>query len=170
MKFYASKVIWALRAILYKPFCKRMGFPTYIGKPLFISGLRNIAVGNFVRIFPNARIEAMKNGTVTIEDNVYIGQNCHITSENSDLRIGRDSAVMANVCITNIDHNYQEVGVPILEQGYTTRITSIGKNCFIGHNAVIQAGVELGDNVIVGAGSVVNRGGTFKLCYSGSSC
>ena len=33
----------------------------------------------------------------------------------------------------------------------------IGKRCWIGANAVIRPGVKLGDDVIVGAGSVVNK-------------
>ena len=34
--------------------------------------------------------------------------------------------------------------------------TKIGKNCFIGANSIILMGAQLGDNVIVGAGSVVH--------------
>jgi len=34
--------------------------------------------------------------------------------------------------------------------------TSIGKNCFIGMNSIILMGTQIGDNVIVGAGSVVH--------------
>ena len=33
----------------------------------------------------------------------------------------------------------------------------VGKNCFIGCRSTILAGVEIGDNTIIGAGSVVNR-------------
>jgi len=33
----------------------------------------------------------------------------------------------------------------------------IGKKCWIGANAIILPSVELGDNVIVAAGSVVNK-------------
>jgi maltose O-acetyltransferase len=33
----------------------------------------------------------------------------------------------------------------------------IGKNCWLGANSVILPGVELGDNVIVGAGAVVTK-------------
>ncbi|MEB0028811.1 DapH/DapD/GlmU-related protein [Pseudomonas sp. MH9.2] len=33
----------------------------------------------------------------------------------------------------------------------------IGKNCFVGGNAIIMPGVEIGDSVIIGSGSVVTR-------------
>lgn len=36
-------------------------------------------------------------------------------------------------------------------------ITTIGKKCFIGANAIIMPGVTIGDEVIVGAGSVVTK-------------
>lgn len=164
MKIHISKIFWTLRAIVYKPFFKKITLPSYIGKPLFIDGKKRISIGKRVRIFPNARIEALKYGMVTIESNVYIGQNCHITSEDSELIIGKGSAIMADVCVTNIDHQYEDISVPVLEQGYITRKTTIGKNCFIGHGAVIQAGVELGDHVIVGANAVVCRGEVPSNC------
>jgi acetyltransferase-like isoleucine patch superfamily enzyme len=39
---------------------------------------------------------------------------------------------------------------------YTTD-TYVGKNCFIGANAIVMAGVRIGDQCIVGSGSVVTR-------------
>lgn len=158
MKISFKKVIWAMRAVIYKPLFQKIKMPSYIGNPIYIEGKKRINIGKRVRIFPGARMEALQNGKITIEDNVYLGQNIHITSENSELIIGAGSSAMANVCITNIDHNYDSINIPVLEQGYTTRETIIGKNCFIGHGAVIQAGVELMDHVIVGANSVVCRG------------
>lgn len=35
--------------------------------------------------------------------------------------------------------------------------TVIGKRCFIGANAIIMCGITIGDEVIVGAGSVVTK-------------
>ena len=35
--------------------------------------------------------------------------------------------------------------------------THIGKKCFIGANAIIMCGVTIGDEVIVGAGSIVTK-------------
>lgn len=158
MKFHLSKISWAIRALIYKPFTGKMGLPSYFGKPIFISDLRKMIFGKRVRIFPHARIEAIDNGSIIIEDNVYIGQNCHITSSGSPLIIRKGSAVMANVCITNIDHMYVDMEKPILEQGYSLRETILGEQCFVGYGAVIQAGVKLGNHVIVGANAVVMRG------------
>jgi len=38
-----------------------------------------------------------------------------------------------------------------------TRPIRIGKDCWLGANAIILPGVELGDRVIVGAGTVVTK-------------
>lgn len=35
--------------------------------------------------------------------------------------------------------------------------TYIGKKCFIGANAIIMAGIKIGDEVIVGSGAVVTK-------------
>lgn len=35
--------------------------------------------------------------------------------------------------------------------------TYIGKRCFIGANAIIMCGITIGDNVIIGGGSVVTK-------------
>lgn len=164
MKFHYKKVVWSARALLYSFFFKKFSLPSYIGKPLFISGWRKIQVGRRVRIFPNLRAEALNDGKITINDNVYIGQNCHITSSGSELIIDEGSSIMANVCITNIDHDYERCDLSVLDQEITTRQTYLGKNCFIGHNATIQAGAQLGNHVIVGANSVVSRGKYPKNC------
>ena len=158
MKITFDKIIWGLRAIVYKPFFSKLGFPSYIGKPNYLEGVNRISIGSRVRIFPGVRMETLNNGSIMIQNNVYIGVNSHITSGGSELIISHGCAIMSNVCITNIDHNYTSVGVPVLEQGLTLRETRIGKNCFIGHNAVVQAGAVIGDNCVIGANTVVMRG------------
>ena len=43
----------------------------------------------------------------------------------------------------------------------------IGKRCWLGANAVVLPGVELGDNVIVAAGSVVTKSFPANLIVGG---
>lgn len=153
------KLNWFIRGMFYKILFGKYLLPSYIGKPVFICNFRKIFIHKRVRIFPGARIEPVDaNSSITFEDNVAIGQNLHITSKGA-LVIGSNTTILENVMITNIDHDYTEIGVHILEQKYISRYTSIGKNCFIGYGAVIQAGTVLGEQCIVGANSVVR--GTF---------
>jgi acetyltransferase-like isoleucine patch superfamily enzyme len=150
------KYFWTIRAIIYKIFFEKIGWFTYIGKPIYLHGTRNVKIGNKVRIYPGVRIEAHgENGRIFINDNVSIGQNFHITSSDSELVVGKDTTILGNVFITNIDHDYKQIGTHILEQDFLTKETRIGENCFIGYGAAIQAGTKLGKQCIVGANSVV---------------
>lgn len=153
------KYLWALRAIAYKLRFKSVGWLSYMGPPVFLLGANKIVLGNKVRIYPGARMEVHGTGLITIEDNVSIGQNLHITSKNSNLIIGKNTTISGNVFITNIDHDYTEIDKHIMDQDYIVSETRIGENCFIGYGAGIQAGTILGKQCIVGANSVVR--GTF---------
>jgi|SRR5690606_16248632 len=149
------KLFWIFRAIIFKPFFKKFGIPSYIGRTTYLHGVNKISIGKRVRIFPNVRLEVHgKDSTLDIEDNVAIGQNVHITS-GEKLTIGKSSTILANVFITNIDHDYEEINKHILDQKMIVKKTIIGENCFIGIGAAIQAGTILGKQCIVGANSVV---------------
>lgn len=148
------KYLWAVRAVFYKVFFGRVGNMTYIGKPTFIEGQNNIYIGNHVRIFPGIRMEAVKDGTIRIGDNTAIEQNVHITS-GGELQIGNDVTIIANVCVTNIEHQYGNISKSVIEQDIKVINTKIGDGCFIGFGAMIQAGSILGKHCIVGANAVV---------------
>jgi len=67
--------------------------------------------------------------------------------------------------------SYLAFGSVILTHDMSRNVTSsvhIGKNCFIGANAIILPGVELGDSVVVGAGSVVTKSFGSNLIISGN--
>jgi acetyltransferase-like isoleucine patch superfamily enzyme len=149
------KIFWIIRGILYKPFFGQFSLPSYIGKPIYIANFKRIFIGKRVRIFPNARIEVIDNkSSIFFEENVAIGQNLHITS-GAKLVIGKNTTILENVMITNIDHDYQELNKHVLNQKHIIRETTIGENCFIGYGAVIQAGTILGTQCVVGENAVV---------------
>ena len=159
-----AKIIWGLRALLYRPFFGHVGLPSYIGRPCFIEGCKRIDIGKYVRIFPGVRMEAIKNGRIIIGDNTAIEQNVHITSYSNKrcrtdvsgiLRIGKDVTILANTFVTNLDHEYTDITKSILEQGVIQKETIIDDGCFIGYGAAIQAGTKLGKHCIVGASAVV---------------
>ena len=71
------------------------------------------------------------------------------------LSIGDDVTILGNVCITNIDHEYQKIDRSVLEQNNIVSHTSIGQGSFLGYGSIIQAGTQLGKHCIVGANSVI---------------
>lgn len=148
------KIKWFLSAIFLSLFLKKIKFPSFFAFPIFFKGLNRVSVGRNVRIFPGCRFETHGDGEIIIEDDVSLAQNVHITS-GTKLTIGEGTLITANVFITSIDHQYEAIGVSIPRQDHSYIDTSIGKNCFIGMGAAIQAGTILGEQCIVGANSVV---------------
>jgi acetyltransferase-like isoleucine patch superfamily enzyme len=149
------KLFWAFRALYYAPFFQSIGFPSYFGKPIYTRGLRNVVIGQYVRIFPGLRLEAFDGGRITIGNDVGIAQNVHITSAQDELIISKGTVILGNSFITNIDHEYFDINTAVLKQNISVKRTFIGENCFIGFGAAIQAGSVLGRHCIVGAHSVV---------------
>ena len=94
-------------------------------------------------------------GDVTIGKNVWISfavsGGCYIQGGNG-IVIGDDTIFAPGVKIISADHDPAD-----LKRWKKEKPVVIGKNCWIGANAVILPGVELGDNVIVGAGAVVTK-------------
>lgn len=153
------KFFWFLKTQFLRLRGMKIGQMTYVANPLFIYGANKIYVGNKVRIFPGIRLEVHDNGSIKIDDDVAIGQHVHITSAKENLVIGAHSTILGNVFVTNIEHDYQEIGVHVMQQKLIVKTTVIGENCFIGYGSAIQAGTILGRQCIVGANSVVR--GTF---------
>lgn len=148
------KYFWAFRTMLRRFRFGEIGTMTYMGPPNSLYGTKQIFLGNKVRIQPGCRLEAHGNGKIVIQDNVSIGQNFHCTAK-GELVIGKNTTVSGNAFITDIDHEYREIGTHILMQPMLVKKTEIGENCFIGYGAAIQAGTKLGKQCVIGANAVV---------------
>jgi acetyltransferase-like isoleucine patch superfamily enzyme len=66
--------------------------------------------------------------------------------------IGKGTRIAANVGIITANHDAKDPSSHEMGQDVV-----IGRNCWIGMNAVILPGVLLGENTVVGAGSVVTK-------------
>ena len=104
------------------------GNNTDIKTPINGVNLGKVKVGNNVVIMNGSLM--MASGGITIEDNTMLAANVQLISNNHDL-----------------DERSIITCLPI----------HIKKNCWIGAGATILRGVTIGENSVVGAGSVVTK-------------
>ncbi|APS32199.1 hypothetical protein NC16_06470 [Pectobacterium brasiliense] len=146
----------------YSFFFGSIGKGSCIRNPLFIKNIHNVFIGDGFFIRDHARIEVVGDGRILFGNFVSIEQNFHITS-GGEISVGNYVVISFGAMITDIDHNYKEINLRVLEQGNIVEKTKIGDYCFIGAGAKIQAGTILGKQCIVGANSVV-RGSFPDYC------
>ena len=88
--------------------------------------------------------------------------------DDTDIYVGDCTMFGPNVTVATAGH-------PILpelrEQAYQYNFpVRIGRNCWIGAGAMILPGVTIGDNTVIGAGSVVNRDIPANVVAVGNPC
>ena len=100
-----------------------------------------------------------KRGGATIGNNVTVYSAKNTTIDETSLQhifIGDNTQITAGVIILAHDYSYSVLGNIYGELPRQQKDTIIGKNVFIGMNSIILMGSNIGDNVILGAGSVVS--------------
>ncbi len=88
--------------------------------------------------------------------------------DDTHIYVGDHTMIGPNVVIATAGH-------PILpelrERGYQYNMpVRIGKNCWLGAGVIVLPGVTIGDNVVVGAGSVVTRDLPDNVIAVGNPC
>lgn len=104
-------------------------------------GCSQISIGERVIIRPNTMLFAETvvpmDLSIIIEDDVMIGSGVHIYVNN---------------------HKFDNSNISIIDQGYyPDQQVVLKKGCWIGANTIILPGVTIGENAVVGAGSIVTK-------------
>lgn len=167
---------------------RRFGFATVGSRLVLGCGVKfrvksKISIGDRVRIGSKTFIDALSIEGVHLENGVKIGENSKILvtgtlsdlgkglwigqntsfSENSffgaagGIRIGEDVIAGQNVRFHAENHNYSDLGIPIRLQGINRKGIEIGNNVWIGAGAVFLDGAKVGNNSIIAANAVVQK-------------
>lgn len=113
---------------LVRQLFSHVGDGSRVLSPMTVVHGDKVHIGNNVIVMPNSLM--MASGTITIEDNALVAAYVKLISNNHD---PYDRAVL------------------------TCKPVVLKKNCWIGAGVVILPGVTVGENSIVGAGSVVTK-------------
>ena len=104
----------------------------------------------------SAFVKIKIRGPFTMGERVQIGAGCFIAAGRAGLHIGDHALIGPNCTILTGNYRYDRLDVPLVQQGTTGKGVRIGRYTWVGANSVVLDGSDLGENVIVGAGSVVS--------------
>ena len=133
-------------------------------KPTTIFNEQYISIGEDTLIGPGVALsagmvpgqECITNPVVSIGDRCLIGKGSGIVGHFS-ITIGNDVWTGHHVYITDQNHGYEDVSVPISRQSQPERAVIIGDGSWLGHGSIVPPGVTIGEHVVIGANSVVTK-------------
>ncbi|MEA1948817.1 MAG: acyltransferase [Thermodesulfobacteriota bacterium] len=108
--------------------------------------------GENVSIFPGVKIRGIHN--LSVGKNVVLGEDVFLNA-NGGIFIDDEAGIGPGTKIWSVNHIFSDINVPVVEQGYEDKAVRIGKGVWIAANCTILPGAELGEGVIISAGSVV---------------
>lgn len=134
------------KTALLKEMFAEIGEDCYIETPFHANwGGRHVHFGK--------KIYANFNLTMVDDTHIYVGDYCQIGP---------------NVVLATAGH---PICPELRERAYQYNAPiRIGRNCWLGANVVVVPGVTIGDNVVVGAGSVVTRDLPDNVVAVGNPC
>ena len=156
--FCPGKIGVFFRKVFLKIMLKEIGEKFYSETGLFITGDKNITIKNNCRFMRYSSINADKNSSIKIGDNISVNYNVNINSCNKGyIEIGNDVLIGQNTVLRASDHKISDQNEKINKQGHTGGKIIIGNNVWIGANCVILKDVKIEDNSVIGAGTVINK-------------
>lgn len=155
------KLIMAVQKIKYGKKCEFYGTPVIIktGDSEMILGdgvvVKSSFLSNLLGLYQRSIIMARAGGRIVLEDDVRMSATT-IYSRVS-IHIGKHTSIGANVKI--FDHDFHPINpderLEHPNSGMKCKPIEIGENVFIGCNCIILKGSKIGNNCVIGAGSVV---------------
>lgn len=125
-------------------------------------GRIEIGVGTQLGVYPSPGFKRgefyleARNATakIILGENVLINNNCTVIADKSTVEIGDGTLIGPNFfCVDSDFHPLDPT--QRLTNNYSCQSVKIGKNVFIGAHVTILKGVNIGDNAVIAAGSIV---------------
>lgn len=120
------------------------------------TGDKCIEIGDGVQIGRNAQLKT-RAGSIFIDDHANIGAECRIDST-SQVQIGKHALIAGRCYIGGVNHEYTRVDIPIRQQPLKPKGgVQIGDDVWLGAHVIVNDGVTIGTGAVIGAGAVVTK-------------
>lgn len=159
-----------------------INFPIFIGRNVRLYEKRKIHIGSKAKLHEKTKIDALSTEGVYIGENVVIGENSVLECTGSirslgkgicigsrssfgsncyfgaagGINIGEDVIAGQYVRFHSENHVFDDLDIPIREQGVTHQGIQVGNNCWIGAGVVFLDGAVIGDGCVVAANAVIS--------------
>ena len=125
-------------------------------------GEGRIAIGAHTTIGPFASVSAgmpsqagmRGEPIINIGDRCTLGKGIGIVGH-EHIEIGNDIWTGHYVYVTDQNHGYEDIDLPIGVQMWKNEPVSIGDGSWLGHGAIVLPGSRIGKHVVIAAGAVV---------------
>jgi len=132
----------------------------YIGKRVRIQPFFQEKKKLFIHLKRRAGIKQdviiQGSGKLIVGENSYIS-SFSVIGVNEHIEIGDNVMIADGVTIRDTNHNFSQLNIPMIDQGFSTSPVIIRNNVWIGFGAVITKGITINEGVVVGANAVVTK-------------
>jgi acetyltransferase-like isoleucine patch superfamily enzyme len=142
----------------------------------YVKGHANIRIGARCKIHDAASLDAARGPGIDLGEQVTVNRYAYLQGDRGGIRLGNrveinnftivngtggvaigdDTLIGPGVRIVSYQHRHA-AGAPIRSQATVAAPIRIGRDVWIGANAVILAGISIGDGAVIGAGAVVTH-------------
>lgn len=126
--------------------------------PFFRSiGSMNLVFSDDVHVHKDVLMDCGKMGSITLSRGVSINSYTRTEAEN-EVFLEADVLIGPMCYISDRNHSYQDVDIPIKNQGYFSRGgVKIGAGSWVGVHAAIIGNVTIGKHCVIGANAVITK-------------
>jgi acetyltransferase-like isoleucine patch superfamily enzyme len=118
-------------------------------------GYSRLILGRWLHLGVNTALRCHE-GTLSLGDKGVLARdvsiNCYL-----DVEIGDSALIADNVYISDFDHKFGDLDLPIKDQGIEKSRVRIERNVWLGTKVTVSRGVRIGEGVVVGANAVVTH-------------
>lgn len=155
-EFVSNIFALIITKLFYKP-------ARLIRRPLYLRGRKSFIIGKGLTIGHACRFDLDgKEKTLFVGSNCQFGDNTHIVAL-KNIHIGDNVLIASKVFISDTSHgvyngpNQDSPAIPPDERELEKGTVIIGNNVWIGENAVILKGSNIGDGCIIGANAIISK-------------
>ena len=118
-------------------------------------GYGRLILGRWIHLGVDTALRCHE-GTLSLGDKGVLARgvsiNCYL-----DVEIGDSALIADSVYISDFDHKFADLEMPIKNQGIDKSRVRIARNVWLGTKVTVARGVTIGEGAVVGANSVVTH-------------